>query len=63
MSDKLKPCPFCGGEAILRMQNADYIPDMYAVECHSCKYITDFYTNSGKAIEAWNRRAEVKANG
>ena len=60
--NELKPCRFCGGKGILRMQNADYIPDMYAVECHSCKYITDFYTNSEKAIEAWNKHAEVKGD-
>ena len=51
---KLKPCPFCGGEA--HLQNWS---DGAYVWCE-CGVKTETYLHSGteKAIEAWNRRAE-----
>ncbi len=63
MTDKLKPCPFCGGEA-------DFIQDnvlgIYAVWCKECKCKTPYQFDFGaglevskrKAVEVWNRRAE-----
>ena len=50
---KLKPCPFCGGEA--KILNVD---DRYTVKCRSCFCGTGIYKDSGRASEAWNRRAE-----
>lgn len=65
---KLKPCPFCGGEAILCKELE---PDGYCsykvafVECDVCgakagKYIIDGYYGTNEttrdAINAWNRR-------
>ena len=60
MAGNLKPCPFCGGEAVLQ-QDAN---EEYYVLCRKCQllfgYCTDtwaeFETSEG-AIEAWNRRA------
>lgn len=55
MSEKLKPCPFCGGEAHL----SNWTDQAY-VWCE-CGVKTEVYLHSGcvdKAIEAWNRRAE-----
>ena len=49
---KLKPCPFCGGEA--KILNVD---DRYTVKCRSCFCGTGIYKDSGRASEAWNRRA------
>lgn len=54
MEGKLKPCPFCGGEAT--MQNAGGYPGMVMVACTSCGI------NTGMSIEPvvvqrWNRRA------
>lgn len=66
---KLKPCPFCGGEAnvvIAPMEGTAY------VECKHCSAMMGRYRKSGesdhkgfwthfetqeKAIEAWNRRS------
>lgn len=48
---KLKPCPFCGGEAI--------IDDWYVnvlVKCKICENRTDEYKTKDKAIKAWNTR-------
>ena len=62
----LKPCPFCGGQAMLITS-----PSLGTVYIQ-CKYCTamvgrkrkivssmigsEFFTNKEKAIEAWNRR-------
>ena len=49
---KLKPCPFCGGEA----KTQSYYHD-YAVYCRKCEAATRrFYPTKQEAIEAWNRR-------
>lgn len=58
---KLKPCPFCGGEAIRGIAchvNEDYA---FRVECRECKIVTPFYDTEADAIKAWNRRAERTA--
>lgn len=69
MTDELKPCPFCGGEA----ETCSYYfeeKDMtvwqvrckerpYAVEhpCYTADSFTSFATEA-EAVEAWNTRAE-----
>lgn len=58
--DKLKPCPFCGGEAgfiepIYVRSEADY---PYVIECSQCGIQTSIYNNQDQAIAAWNRRVE-----
>ena len=60
---KLKPCPFCGGEAELR-----YADNYYWVECKKCRTRSDeecvesFDRGHQKTIdvlaEMWNRRTE-----
>ena len=61
--DKLKPCPFCGGEAHL------FVNDGIRVICPKCgattKCLIDTMTANGVSgnatkavIEAWNRRVE-----
>lgn len=57
--NKLKPCPFCGGEAeITKNICAVYI------RCKDCKSTTAAFTAMietcalNDAIEAWNRRVE-----
>lgn len=59
MSEKLKPCPFCGGEA--EMINIDAarvqgITDPVTVRCKECKCNTNWFSKEWEAIDAWNRR-------
>lgn len=55
MSDKLKPCPFCGGKAellIVPNGKAEWI-----IKCKN-KCCNQFpHESKGDAINAWNRRA------
>ena len=50
---KLKPCPFCGGEAYI-----DVYDDKLYVRCHGCESMTALYDDNQEAIDAWNTRAE-----
>lgn len=52
MSEKLKPCPFCGGEARLSRDFQTF----HFVRCEDCGLGTQFRQWRGKAIRAWNRR-------
>lgn len=71
MSKELKPCPFCGGEAIIKAANKSYGFTIWC-QCSKCNARTEGYCpNTNKendtmeniekckerAIEAWNRRA------
>lgn len=58
---ELKPCPFCGGKAIL---NHGLSGTQFSyVHCTRCfaktsdYYISTAHSSDRKAIEAWNRRA------
>ena len=64
----LKPCPFCGGEAMLI--TSPHIGIVY-IQCKSCTAMVgrkrkivssmigkEFFANKQEAIEAWNRRAD-----
>ena len=53
MSEKLKPCPFCGGEAELEDNLVGF---KFTVQCKECFSMTDGYFTSEEAIAAWNRR-------
>lgn len=60
MSDtKLKPCPFCGGEAIVYEDN-EY--DKYSIGCKNCcdcEPITK-WTRKKEAIALWNTRKPME---
>ena len=49
---KLKPCPFCGGEAGVSERYDEYC----AVRCITCGARTNFSMTKKGAIELWNRR-------
>lgn len=51
---KLKPCPFCGGEAVI------FYPDCTfpRVACKKCKTTSNRYDSIQEAVDEWNRRSE-----
>ena len=57
MTDKLKPCPFCGGEALLHDEEYKEC-GIYWVGCFNadCKMhpVTADYTHEESAVAAWN---------
>lgn len=54
--EKLKPCPFCGGEAKVfgNYDDSDYHVNCTNDEC-GC-YWVNYYKTKEEAVEAWNRR-------
>jgi len=52
MSDKLKPCPCCGGEAVI----AKLDMSIYCTVCH-CSMEWDIFGEREYAIKKWNTRA------
>lgn len=54
---KMKPCPFCGGEAKLEHYEGDgYLPMCSVEGC--CGMVEIWFDTPEKAIEAWNRRVK-----
>ena len=70
MPTELKPCPFCGGEAVLVRENKSnegHLYDLAAIKCRSCAcnsgtYLIDIRANTETAIQrlinAWNKRTQ-----
>lgn len=61
MSDrdaKLKPCPFCGGEAEVWVSD---VTDRAIVYCTVCDAQIRIRQNEQEAIEAWNHRVSEKS--
>ena len=64
MTEKLKSCPFCGGEAVLYDGGRKF----FCVRCKRCRVRTDSFITGldgvpydelaaqSLAVEAWNRR-------
>lgn len=48
--EELKPCPYCGGEAVY------YDTYRFSVHCLDCKASTAYWNGKEYAIVAWNRR-------
>ena len=73
-SDKLLPCPFCGGEAELYSYEAErviYDSDTlgyvdteyftkYGVSCTGCNCLMAEYKSEEQAIAAWNTRKPME---
>jgi len=61
MTEKLKPCPFCGGEAVLLEPNESstfYRVGCNCAHCIGANAVWHAHTSEAEAIEAWNARAE-----
>ena len=56
---KLKPCPFCGGEAIL-VKDFSSFKDWNYVRCKECGAATSVGNTAYRAIDFWNQRVEEK---
>ena len=63
MSERLKPCPFCGGTAKVQRSYGFY--KVYCTECKATNLklvvggtCLDSYKTRQEAIEAWNRRTD-----
>ena len=54
----LKPCPFCGGEAIMQQHRIDKRYTETWIYCKDCFEQTRPYFSVKEAIEEWNRRAD-----
>ncbi|MBQ1959760.1 MAG: Lar family restriction alleviation protein [Firmicutes bacterium] len=60
---KLKPCPFCGGEAVISV-DTDAITDTegrvwaYTAVCNKCAASSGLTFTVEKAIEVWNKRVD-----
>lgn len=54
---ELKPCPFCGGSAVLLPHRFSDGFVCCGIVCRVCSARTShFYATEKEAIEAWNRR-------
>lgn len=64
MSNTLLPCPFCGGESLLRDRYINGVANTkhYIRECRHCKAtFAHWFRSIKKANEAWNRRADLSS--
>lgn len=61
-SDKLLPCPFCGGEAKIITQNS--VDECYGVRCTKVGCVAfdilPCYSEKAEAIAAWNTRKPME---
>ena len=60
--DELKPCPFCGGHAVISVDldgTSDSAGRMwgYTIVCERCCATSGLTFSEERATDAWNRRA------
>lgn len=55
MGIELKPCPFCGGKAIMVKHKNEIVDNLYSVCCGVCYCATPWGTEK-QAAHDWNRR-------
>ena len=54
MADELKPCPCCGGKAVLKKIYLHF--KLPYVLCTVCKVQTDTQDSEEDAVKIWNKR-------
>lgn len=59
MTEQLKPCPFCGGEADIMTPEADNMK-CATVMCMGCHVTGKEGESIAEAVEAWNARAAMQ---
>lgn len=64
MSEELKPCPFCGGDASLIVKTFFGFPeeDIYKVACNDCKSHYCYSDDCEETVKVWNHRPAEDAN-
>ena len=55
---ELKKCPFCGGEAIVDMDESWYWK--WEVLCIKCDCTLGHFNHKEEAIKAWNKRVNTE---
>ena len=55
---ELKPCPFCGGEAILETVDGNSPEECY-IYCPECDFESGVYSEPKFIVEKWNRRTKM----
>lgn len=58
-TEKLLPCPFCGGKADIYVEGKiilDRYKKCYSVYCKDCCCTTQYEENKQDAIKDWNKR-------
>ena len=56
---ELKPCPFCGGEGIIKCYGSFYVTANHKKDCFlkPDTYLCSIDVSIKKQIKAWNRRS------
>lgn len=58
--EQVDPCPFCGEEIELYLQNMNTITVWFYVYCDKCDACGPMDLGMSGAIEAWNERVVVE---
>ena len=62
MTDKLKPCPFCGSSTNVEKFKDTFNRIKFGIECYypdcAIQPFTAWYADEQEAIEAWNTRTQ-----
>lgn len=60
MSEKLKPCPFCGRTSAVIIHSGKYVTVTCSFSYRGCGASTACKLTKDDAIEAWNTRADTQ---